>query len=176
MEPIEQAARSELAAVQERQIHAAIERAWNTNPFYRRRWEAAGIRPARIRTLDDLRRLPIITKADFDEDLREHPPFGSYQGSAAPVRIHASSGITGDPRPIFCTRADCERFAQLSARRLRAQGVTPSDRVQVTLPYALYIGGAIAIEGAIALGAAVIPTGTGAMTPSQRQIEIAHRW
>ncbi len=176
MEPIEQAGRAEIVALQEKLLRLQVENAWNNVPFYRKRWEAAGVRPDSIQTLDDLRRLPVVTKADYSEDLLEHPPFGSYQGGANPVRIHASSGITGEPRPIFCTRADCDRIAALSARRLRAQGVTASDRLQVTLPYTLYIGGAIALEGAMALGAAVIPTGTGAMTSSQRQIEIARNW
>lgn len=176
MEAIERAGRAEVTALQEQLLRVQIEKAWATVPFYRRRWEAAGLRPEDICTLDDLRRLPIVTKADFAEDLREHPPFGSYQGNATPMRIHASSGITGTPQPVFCTRADCDRIAQLSARRWRAQGMKAGDRVQVTLPYTLYIGGAIAIEGAIHLGATVIPTGTGVMTPTKRQIEIARDW
>ena len=176
MEAIERATRPEIVALQEKLLRSQVENAWRNVPFYRRRWEAAGVRPDAIRTLDDLRRLPIVTKANFEEDLREHPPFGSYQGNASPMRIHASSGSTGEPRPVFCTRADCKRIAELSARRLRAQGVTPEDLVQVTLPYTLYIGGTIALEGAMCLGAAIIPTGTGAMTPSQRQIEIARNW
>ena len=176
IEPIERADRSELVALQEQRLRSSMEKAWVTVPFYRKRWEAAGLRPEHIRTLDDVRKIPLVTKVDFEEDLRANPPFGSYQGTALPARIHASSGITGEPRPIFCTRRDCERIAQLSARRLRAQGVKPGDLVQVTLPYTLYIGGTIALEGAMQLGAAVIPTGTGAMTPSQRQIEIARNW
>ena len=105
---------------------------------------------------------------------------GSYQGPAVDqgrvARVHASSGTTGDPRPILCTLDDVRRVARLSARRLRAQGVRPGDLLQVTLPYTLYIGGTIALEGAMELGAGVIPTGTGAMTHSRRQIELAHRW
>ena len=176
MDAIEKASRAEIAALQERLFRRQLVHAWEHVPFYRARWEAAGLQPEAIRTLADLRRLPVVTKADFDADLREHAPFGSYQGDAAPARLHASSGITGDPRPIFCSRRDCDRIAQLSARRLRAQGVKAGDLIQVTLPYTLYIGGAIALEGAMALGAAVIPTGTGAMTASERQIELARRW
>ena len=184
MEPIERASRAEIVALQESLLRAAVARAWESVPFYRRRWEAAGIRPGDIRTLDDFLRLPIVSKTDFDADLLAHPPFGSYQGNAQEqgahkisiARIHASSGTTGDPRPILCTLNDVERIAQLSARRLRAQGVRPGDLLQVTLPYTLYIGGTIALEGAMALGAGVIPTGTGAMTHSRRQVEIAHRW
>jgi phenylacetate-CoA ligase len=176
MDPIERAGREEIAALQEKLLRLQLNHAWENVPFYRDRWTNARIDPAKIHTLSDLRNLPIVTKADFDSDLLLHPPFGTYQGNALPARIHASSGITGEPRPVFCTANDCLRIAQLSARRLRAQGVQPADRVQVTLPYALYIGGAIAIEGAMVLGAAVIPTGTGAMTQSRRQIEIARHW
>jgi len=176
MEPIERAGCEEMRVLQEKLFLSQMASAWQNVPFYRSRWTAAGIRPEEICSLSDLRRLPIVSKADFDADLREHPPFGTYQGNASPARLHASSGITGEPRPVFCTKNDCERIAQLSARRLRAQGLLPGDLVQVTLPYTLYIGGAIALEGAMALGAAVIPTGTGAMTQSRRQIEIAHNW
>ena len=176
MDSIEKAVRSDIVALQEKLLQAQVKHAWEDVPFYRDRWAAAGIQPEQIRTLDDLRKLPVVTKADFDADLRAHPPFGTYQGNALPARLHASSGITGEPRPVFCTRNDCERLAQLSARRWRAQGLEPGDRVQVTLPYTLYIGGAIALEGAMAAGAAVIPTGTGAMTQSRRQIEIARNW
>ena len=176
VEPIERATRHEIQQLQERLLREQVERAWSTVPFYRNFWQRAGARPEAVRALADLRCLPMVTKADFDEDLRAHPPFGSYQGTAAPARIHASSGITGEPRPVFCTTHDCQRIAELSARRWRAQGLRPGDLVQVTLPYTLYIGGSIAIEGAIAAGAGVIPTGTGAMTASERQIDIARRW
>jgi phenylacetate-CoA ligase len=176
IEPIECASRFEITALQEKLLGDQLANAWRNVEFYHKRWEAAGLRLGDIRTLDDLRRLPVVTKADFCDDLLGHPPFGSYQGSARPARIHASSGITGEPRPIFCSRSDCAEIARLSARRMRAQGVTANDLLQITLPYTLYIGGAIAIDGAIALGAGVIPTGTGAMTPSERQIEIARNW
>ncbi len=176
MEPIERASRAEIVALQGRLLRAQVENAWKNVPFYRKRWEAAGVRPKDIQTPADLVKLPLVTKEDFEQDLAENPPFGSYQGVANPVRIHASSGTTGAPKPFFHTQSDLDRIAELSARRLRAQGVTPNDLVQVTLPFSLYIGGPIAIEGAMKLGAGVLATGTGAMTPSRRQIEIARKW
>ena len=176
MEAIEQASRAEIEALQGRLLRAQVENAWKNVPFYRQRWEAAGVRPENIRTPADLPKLPLVTKEDFDQDLLETPPFGSYQGNVRPVRVHASSGTTGAPKPFFNTQADLDRIAELSARRLRAQGLTPNDLVQVTLPFSLYIGGPIAIEGAMKLGAGVLATGTGAMTPSRQQIEIARRW
>jgi len=180
IEPIEHASRAKITARQEKLLREAVARAWEGVPFYRERWQAAGIQPEDIRTLNDFTQLPIISKTDIDADLIANPPFGSYQGPAVDqgsvARIHASSGTTGDPRPILCTLNDVQHIARLSARRLRAQGVRPGDLLQVTLPYTLYIGGTIALEGAMELGAGVIPTGTGAMTHSRRQVEIAHRW
>lgn len=176
MEAIERASRAEIVALQGRLLRAQVENAWKNVPFYRQRWEAAGVRPGDIQTPADLVKLPLVTKEDFEQDLLANPPFGSYQGNANPVRIHASSGTTGAPKPFFHTQADLDRIAELSARRLRAQGVTPDDRVQVTLPFSLYIGGPIAVEGAMKLGACVLATGTGAMTPSRRQVEIARLW
>src|SRR3990172_5537969 len=176
LEAIEQATRAEIETLQGRLLRAQVENAWKNVPFYRKRWEAASVRPENIRTAADLPKLPLVTKEDFDQDLIENPPFGSYQGNVRPVRVHASSGTTGAQKPFFNTQADLDRIAELSARRLRAQGVTPNDLVQVTLPFSLYIGGPIAIEGAMKLGACVLATGTGAMTPSRRQIEIARLW
>jgi len=176
LEPIERASREEIVTLQGRLLRAQVENAWKNVPFYRKRWEAAGVRPKDIQTPADLVKLPLVTKEDFEQDLAENPPFGSYQGVANPVRIHASSGTTGAPKPFFHTQSDLDRIAELSARRLRAQGVTPNDRVQVTLPFSLYIGGPIAVEGAMKLGACVLATGTGAMTHSRRQVEIARLW
>ena len=176
LEAIERASRARIVALQGRLLRAQVRNAWKNVPFYRKRWEAAGVRPKDIRTPADIVKLPFVTKEDFEQDLAENPPFGSYQGNANPVRIHASSGTTGAPKPFFHTQSDLDWIAKLSARRLRAQGVTPDDLVQVTLPFSLYIGGPIAIEGAMKLGAGVLATGTGAMTPSRRQIEIAQQW
>ena len=176
MEAIEQASREEIAALQGERLRAQVQNAWSNVPFYRKHWEAAGVRPDAIRNIADLTKLPLVTKEDFEQDLTRNPPFGSYQGVAHPVRIHASSGSTGAPKPFFHTRSDIDWIAKLSARRLRAQGMTPDDLVQVTLPFSLYIGGPIAVEGAMRLGACVMATGTGAMTPSRRQIEVAYQW
>src|SRR5262245_51648876 len=118
MEPIESAARSEIRMLQAKRFVEQCERAWKDVPFYRNRWEHAGLRMDDIKSIEDLHRLPIISRADFDADLKNNPPFGTYQGSAPPARVHASSGITGEPRPIFCSRQDCRRISELSARRL----------------------------------------------------------
>ena len=176
MELVERIDRRDLQGLQAKKLRRLVASAWTDIPFYRRHWEAAGVRPDAIRTLDDARRLPVMTREDFEADLAACPPFGTFQGPTPAARVHASSGTSGQTRPVSFSSADCSTIADLSARRLRAQGVGPGDRVLVALPYSLYIGGSIAIEGAMRAGATVIPTGTGAMTPSDRQVELIRRW
>src|SRR3990172_5127077 len=125
LEAIEQASRAEIEALQGRLLRAQVETAWKNVPFYRQRWEAASVRPEVISTPADLPKLPLVTKEDFDQDLIENPPFGSYQGNVRPVRVHASSGTTGAPKPFFNTQADLDRIAELSARGLGGPGGTP---------------------------------------------------
>ena len=116
MEAIERASRARIVALQGRLLRAQVRNAWKNVPFYRKRWEAAGVRPKDIRTPADIVKLPFVTKEDFEQDLAENPPFGSYQGNANPVRIHASSGTTGAPKPFFHTQSDLDWIAKLSAR------------------------------------------------------------
>src|SRR3989442_1484296 len=87
-------------------LKALVRRAWDHIPFYGERWQQAGVQPEDIRTRDDLRRLPIITKRDLEEDLRQYPPFGRYQGDFHSVRVQASSGTSGNPKPVFHTQRD----------------------------------------------------------------------
>lgn len=166
----------DILAVQNRQLPRLVERAWHRIPFYRRLWERAGIAPDAVRSLADLRRLPILRKQDLEQDLRAHPPFGSFQGDFPVIRLQSSSGSTGKPKPVLHTRADWENITNLWARRLAAQGVTAADRVQVSFAFALFIPGFTSAEGAMKLGALVIPTGNGAVTPSARQLELARDW
>lgn len=165
-----------IRALHEREVPRLIERAWHRIPFYRNLWEKAGVRPERIRGRADLARLPILRKQDIEDDLRAHPPFGSFQGDFPMIRLQASSGSTGKPKPILHTRTDWENITNLWARRLAAQGVTASDRVQIAFAFALFIPSFTSAEGAMKLGALVIPTSSGAITPTARQLELAKDW
>jgi phenylacetate-CoA ligase len=135
-------------------------------PHYRRKFDAAGVKPADCRTLEDLRRFPFTTKAD----LRETYPFGMF---AVPmeriVRIHASSGTTGKPTVVGYTARDIDMWTNLMARSIRAAGARPGDKVHVAYGYGLFTGGLGAHYGAERLGLAVIPLG-GGMTERQVQL------
>ena len=166
LEPIETASRDELAAVQLERMRWTLEWAYERVPSTRRACGAAGVAPADLRSLDDLAGFPFTTKGD----LREGYPFGMF---AVPrdqvVRVHASSGTTGQPTVVGYTRDDVSTWAALMARSLRAAGVRPGDRVHVAYGYGLFTGGLGAHYGAERLGCTVIPV-SGGMTERQVQL------
>jgi phenylacetate-CoA ligase len=173
---IERAPREILHQLQEERLRALFRRAWENVPFYRDRWMRHGLGAGDIQKLEDLRNLPVIGKSDLEADLAANPPFGSYQGRYPAVRVQASSGSTGNPKPFFQTRHDWEIVANLWSRRFHAHGVKPGDIIQFVFTYSLFIAGFSGSEGAMKLGALVIPAGSGAVTPSERQVRILSEW
>ena len=166
LEPIEQAPRQELARLQLERLQCTLKHAYENVAHYRKKFDAAGVKPGDCRTLEDLRRFPFTTKTD----LRETYPFGMF---AVPmeriVRIHASSGTTGKPTVVGYTARDIEMWTNLMARSIRAAGARPGDKVHVAYGYGLFTGGLGAHYGAERLGLAVIPLG-GGMTERQVQL------
>lgn len=158
--------REALEAIQLRRLKDTVERVYATVPFYRRRFEEAGVKPSDIKTLKDMARLPFLTK----QDLRDNYPFGMF---AVPmdnvVRIHASSGTTGQPTVVGYTKRDIENWAGLMARALAAGGATRGDIIHNAYGYGLFTGGLGVHYGAERLGASVIPVSGG---NTKRQITI----
>ena len=168
LEPIEKASREELARLQLERLQWSLRHAHENVPHYRRKFDAAGVKPEDCERLEDLRRFPFTTKAD----LRDNYPYGMF---AVPmdriVRIHASSGTTGKPTVVGYTARDIGTWAHLMARSMRAAGARPGDKVHVAYGYGLFTGGLGAHYGAERLGLAVIPLG-GGMTERQVQLMV----
>jgi phenylacetate-CoA ligase len=166
LEPIEKAPREELKNLQLRRLQWSLQHAYDQVARYREKFDAAGVKPADCRSLEDLARFPFTAKAD----LRETYPFGMF---AVPmdrvVRIHASSGTTGKPTVVGYTQKDIDTWSDLMARSMRAAGARPGDKVHVAYGYGLFTGGLGAHYGAERLGLAVIPLG-GGMTERQVQL------
>ncbi len=166
LEPIETASRDELVALQLKRLKWSLAHAYERVPHYRRKFDAAGVRPKDFRTLPDLAKFPLTTKSD----LRETYPFGMF---AVPrekvVRIHASSGTTGKPTVVGYTAKDIDTWALVMARSIRAAGGRAGDIVHVAYGYGLFTGGLGAHYGAERLGATVIPV-SGGMTERQVQL------
>lgn len=151
--------REELEALQLRRLRDLCDRVYANVPFYRKRFDEAGVTPADIKSLADLKLLPFTEK----QDLRNYYPFGLF---AVPrdhiVRLHASSGTTGKAVVVGYTARDLENWAELMARSMSAAGVTRSDVVHVAYGYGLFTGGLGAHYGAERIGATVVPASGGA--------------
>ncbi|MCR5259523.1 MAG: phenylacetate--CoA ligase [Desulfovibrio sp.] len=156
--------REELKALQLKRLQDVCRRVYATVPFYRKRFDEAGIKPADVRSLEDLKRLPFTVK----QDLRSNYPFGTF---AVPrdniARIHASSGTTGQAVVVGYTQYDLDVWAQLMSRCLVASGVKPQDVVHVAYGYGLFTGGLGAHDGATKLGCMVVPASGGS---TRRQV------
>ena len=148
----------ELRKLQGQRLRALVERAYDHVPFYRTKMLEQGVKPEDIRSIEDVVKLPFITKADF----REQYPFGMFGVPQKEiVRIHASSGTTGKPTVVGYTRADIENWAECAARSLACGGATAEDTVQVAYGYGLFTGGLGMHYGAEKLGAAALPMSAG---------------
>lgn len=159
----ERASLDELRAEQLARLRATLRRVWDHVPHYRAKFEAAGVHPDDLKSLDDLAKFPFTTK----EDLRATYPFGLF---AVPreqvVRVHASSGTTGKPTVVGYTKADIETWSEVVARSIRASGGRPGMIVHVAYGYGLFTGGLGAHYGAERLGCTVVPV-SGGMTERQ---------
>jgi phenylacetate-CoA ligase len=166
LEPIEKAPLADLRKLQLQRLQWTLRHAYDNVPHYRRKLDAAGVRPEHCNTLADLAKFPFTTKAD----LRENYPFGMF---AVPmdkiVRIHASSGTTGKPTVVGYTAKDIDTWTTVMARSIRAAGAQPGHKVHVAYGYGLFTGGLGAHYGAERLGLAVVPLG-GGMTERQVQL------
>ncbi|MCS6778969.1 MAG: phenylacetate--CoA ligase [Geminicoccaceae bacterium] len=160
---MERAGVDELRSWQLDRLKATLRRVWDNVPYYRAKFEAHGVHPEDLRTLEDLAKFPFTTK----QDLRATYPFGLF---AVPreqvVRVHASSGTTGKPTVVGYTRNDIESWAEVVARSIRASGGRPGMIVHVAYGYGLFTGGLGAHYGAERLGCTVIPV-SGGMTERQ---------
>jgi len=149
-------------------------------PFFARRWEAAGFDPRSIDSLDDLWRAPAYTVDDIRQSIDAHPPWGDYQAFTPddaldePLRVYMSGGTTGKSRPTFYTQWDREVGAVLTARALFMQGIRPGDVVLNAWSYGTH-NGAWAFDEALHrwLNCVVLTTGTGNVTSTERQVELA---
>jgi len=162
LEPrLERATRAEMTRVQTRRLREQVAHAAGASPFYRRKLKAAGIKPAAIRTLDDLAKLPFTTKDELKENQVEKPPWGDVL--AVPLdevlRIHMTSATTGRPLAFLDTRDDWYGFYHSYARALHAFGVRKSDVVMAAFSYGPWIGYWSGFYAAQDLGCLVFPVG-----------------
>ena len=155
---IETMPRADLEALQLERLKRIVRYVYERVPFYRKRLDDAGVNPDKIKTLSDIQYIPYTTKAD----IRDTYPFGLF---AVPqkeiVRIHASSGTTGNPTVVGYTKNDLENWSECVARLVTAAGATSDDIVQIAFGYGLFTGALGLHYGLEKIGATVVPTSTG---------------
>jgi phenylacetate-CoA ligase len=158
--------RSALTALQAKRLQRVLEHAYERVAHYRRKFDAAGVKPEDCRGPADIARFPFTLKSD----LRDNYPFGMF---AVPreelLRLHASSGTTGKPTVVGYTRADLEAWSDLMARSLACGGVVPGDILHNAYGYGLFTGGLGAHYGGERLGCTVVPVSGGA---TERQVAL----
>ncbi len=165
-EEMETLPRVGLESIQLRRLQHLVARVYRTVEPYRRKMDAAGVKPDDIKTLADLARLPFTVK----NDLRDNYPFGLFTVPLEEVvRVHASSGTTGKPTVVGYTANDIKTWSNVMARALCCAGATKGDMVHNAYGYGLFTGGLGAHYGIERLGATVIPVSGG---NSKRQINI----
>ena len=156
--------RSEIQALQLERLQKTVAHCMNS-PFYRKRFQEAGVRPEDIKTLDDIRRIPLTTK----QDLRDTYPFGIASIPLRDcVRLHSSSGTTGTPTVILHSQRDLEQWGNAVARCLWMVGARPEDVFQNTSGYGMFTGGLGFQYGAEKLGMLTVPAAAG---NTKRQIK-----
>lgn len=155
---IESASPEKLRELQDERLVKQVKHVWDNVPYYRKKMEEKGVTPDDIKGVDDLHKLPFLSKAD----LRDAYPYGLL---AAPlkdcVRIQSTSGTTGRRVVAFYTKNDIDLWEDCCARAIVAAGGTNEDVVQIAYGYGLFTGGAGLHGGSHKVGSLTLPMSSG---------------
>lgn len=150
--------RENLRELQGIRLHKTVDYVYHNVPFYRKKLQELDLSPGDFNTIDDITKLPFTVK----QDLRDNYPFGLQ---AAPqseiIRVHASSGTTGNPTIVGYTRKDIGVWSGCMARCLTSFGITRDDIISISYGYGLFTGGLGVHYGVENLGASALPSSTG---------------
>ncbi|MCR4577317.1 MAG: phenylacetate--CoA ligase [Clostridiales bacterium] len=161
---IETAPREEMIRLQTERLIKQVKHVWDCVPYYRKKMEDKGVAPEDIKCLDDLKKLPFLSKAD----LREAYPYGLIGAPLKDcVRIQSTSGTTGKRVVAFYTKEDVDLWEDCCARAITAAGGTNEDVCQIAYGYGLFTGGPGLNGGSHKVGCLTVPTSSG---NTERQI------
>ena len=155
---IETMPREEIRKLQNERLLKQVRHAWEDVPYYRKKMQEKGLTPDDIKSMDDLHKLPFLTKAD----LREAYPYGLMGKPLKDcVRIQSTSGTTGQRVVAFYTQHDLHLWETMCARAIVAAGGSNESVVQVSYGYGLFTGGPGLNGGSHLVGSLTIPTSSG---------------
>ena len=148
----------QLRELQNEKLVKQVRHVWDNVPYYRAKMEAKGVTPDDIQSIDDLHKLPFLSKAD----LRDAYPYGLLGKPLSEcVRIHSTSGTTGKRVVAFYTQHDVDLWEDCCARAIVAAGGTKEDVVHVAYGYGLFTGGAGLHGGSHKAGCLTLPMSSG---------------
>lgn len=155
---IEQMSRDEMTALQTERLVKAVAYAYERVPLYKERFDEIGLKPADIKELSDITKLPFTVKTD----LRDNYPYGLLAVPMSDiVRVHASSGTSGKPTVVAYTKDDLDMWSDCMARLIVAAGGNSDDVAQISFGYGLFTGALGLHQGFEKIGAAVVPASSG---------------
>ncbi|MGM0365146.1 MAG: phenylacetate--CoA ligase family protein [Actinomycetota bacterium] len=158
--------REKIESIQLERLADTIKHIYGANKFYKSRIDSAGLDPFNIKDIKSIQKLPFTTK----EDLRQNYPFGLFcTPHSKIVRVHSSSGTTGNPTVVGYTKGDLEIWAEVLARIMYDAGVREDDVVQVSHGFGMFTGGFGFQYAAEKIGALVIPISGG---NTERQLKV----
>ena len=150
--------REELEKLQSERLVKVVKKVYDNVEIYRKKMDAAGVKPEDIKSIKDITKLPFTVK----HDLRESYPFNFFSCPQSEiVRVHASSGTTGKLTVVGYTQNDLDMWADMAARCLSMTGADNNSVVQVSFGYGLFTGGLGLHDGSQRLGAMTVPTSSG---------------
>ena len=165
---LETMSREELEKLQLNRLKDLVKRVYEKIPFYKESFDAAGVKPEDIRSLNDITKLPFTIK----QDLRDAYPFKMFAvPQSEVVRIHCSSGTTGTATVVGYTKHDLEVWGDCFARFLYAADCDKNATIQIAYGYGLFTGGLGAHTGGETAGCTVLPMSTG---NTKRQVRLMH--
>ncbi len=155
---VECMSRDEMTALQSERLVRQVANVYNNVAFYNKKMKESGVEPGDIKGIEDINKLPFITK----EDLKDNYPFGLLAVPKSKIaRVQGSSGTTGKLTLASYTQNDVELWGECVARGLTMAGLTEEDIIHICYGYGLFTGGLGLDFGARKMGAMIIPMSSG---------------
>ncbi len=165
-EKMECMSRSGMKDVQSERLRKIVSYVYKNCPIYKTKFDALGVKPAQVRGIGDLHRLPFTIK----DDMRDSYPFGLFSTPIGRIKeIHVSSGTTGNPTVVGYTKEDIRLWSEVMARALCCAGAEPGDKIQIGYGYGLFTGGLGFHYGSLEMGLTIIPASSG---QTKRQLKL----
>lgn len=156
----------DVKAVQSERLKKIVSYVYRNCPIYKTKFDTMGVRPADIKGIGDIRKLPFTIK----DDMRDSYPFGLFSAPIDKIKeIHVSSGTTGNPTVVGYTKEDIKLWSEVMARALCCAGAEPGDKIQIGYGYGLFTGGLGFHYGSLEMGLTIIPASSG---QTKRQLKL----